>query len=106
MWQDERTYDIFLAPSHINFPCDLSLSVASQDVILYKGQRRPKLVLSFSQILLCSTSLVAQMAQTVKNLPAIQETQIQSLGQERSSGEGNGNPLQYSYLEDSIDRGP
>ena len=103
MWQDERTYDIFLAPSHINFPCDLSLSVASQDVILYKGQRRPKLVLSFSQILLCSTSLVAQ---TVKNLPAIQETQIQSLGQERSSGEGNGNPLQYSYLEDSIDRGP
>ena len=23
----------------------------------------------------------------------------------RSSGEGNGNPLQYSYLENSMDRG-
>ena len=37
---------------------------------------------------------------TVKNLPAIQETQVQSLGQE----EGNGHPLQYSYLENSMDR--
>ena len=26
-------------------------------------------------------------------------------GSERSSGEGNGNPLQYSYLENSRDRG-
>ena len=33
----------------------------------------------------------------VKNLPAMletQETQVQSLGQEDSPGEGNGNPLQ------------
>ena len=33
----------------------------------------------------------------VKNLPAVletQETQVQSLGQEDSPGEGNGNPLQ------------
>ena len=30
-------------------------------------------------------------AQTVKNLPAVQETWIQALGQEDSSGEGNGN---------------
>ena len=29
---------------------------------------------------------------------AIQETQFQSLGQEDSPGEGNGNPLQYSCL--------
>ena len=27
------------------------------------------------------------------------------LGAGRSSGEGNGNPLQYSYLENSLDRG-
>ena len=27
------------------------------------------------------------------------------LGLGRSSGEGNGNPLQYSYLENSMDRG-
>ena len=41
-------------------------------------------------------SLVAQM---VKNLPAMQETQVQSPGEE------NGNPLQYSFLEDPMDTG-
>ena len=45
------------------------------------------------------TSLVAQM---VRNLPAMQDTQIQSLGQKI---EGNGNPLQYSYLGNPMDRG-
>ena len=47
-------------------------------------------------------SLVDQM---VKNLPAMQQTQAQSLGQEYSPGEGNGNPLQYSCLENPMDRG-
>ena len=47
-------------------------------------------------------SLVAQM---VKNLPAIWETQVQSLGLEDSPGEENGNPLQCSCLENSMDRG-
>ena len=28
-----------------------------------------------------------------------------NLGSRRSPGEGNGNPLQYSYLENSMDRG-
>ena len=46
-------------------------------------------------------SLVTQM---VKNLPAMQETQVQSLGQEDSPGEGHGCPLQYSCLENSMDR--
>ena len=46
-------------------------------------------------------SLVAQM---VKNLPATQETWVQSLGWGRSPGEGNGYPLQYSCLENSMDR--
>ena len=32
----------------------------------------------------------------VKNLPALQETQDQSLGWEDFPGEGSGNPLQYS----------
>ena len=40
----------------------------------------------------------------VKNLSAIQETQVQSLGQEDSPGEGNGNPLQYSCLGNPMDR--
>jgi len=41
----------------------------------------------------------------VKNLPAMQETRVRSLGGEDSPGEGNGNPLQYSCLEKSMDRG-
>ena len=35
----------------------------------------------------------------------MQEIQVQSLDWEDSPGEGNGNPLQYSCLENSIDRG-
>ena len=41
----------------------------------------------------------------VKNLPAMQDTQVPSLGQEDSSGEENDNPLQYSCLGNSMDRG-
>ena len=46
----------------------------------------------------CLTSLVAQ---TVKHLPTVQETRVQSLGRK----EGNGNPLQYSCLENHMDGG-
>ena len=34
-----------------------------------------------------------------------QEMRVRSLGWEDSPGEGNGYPLQYSYLENSMDRG-
>ena len=34
----------------------------------------------------------------------MQETCVRSLGWEDSPGEGNGNPLQYSDLENSMDR--
>ena len=47
-------------------------------------------------------SLVALM---VKNLPAMWETWVQSLGQGRSPGERHSNALQYSCLENSMDRG-
>ena len=40
----------------------------------------------------------------VKNLPAMQETQVQSWGWEDSPG-GNGSPLQYSCVENPMDRG-
>ena len=46
--------------------------------------------------------LVAQM---VKNLPAMQETQGSIPGLGRSPGEGIGYPLQYPCLENSIERG-
>ena len=45
---------------------------------------------------LLSSSLVAQ---TVKNLPAMQETWLWSLDQEDPLEKWNGNPLQYSCLE-------
>ena len=49
-----------------------------------------------------SYSLVAQI---VKNLSAMQETRVQSLGLESPlENEINGNPLQYSYLGSPTDR--
>ena len=53
-------------------------------------------------------TLASLVAQTVKNPPAMQETQelqVRSLGWEDSPREGNGNPLQYSCLENPTDRG-
>ena len=47
-------------------------------------------------------SLVAQL---VNNPPTMQETWVQSLGWEDSSGGGHGSPLQYSCLENPRDRG-
>ena len=44
-------------------------------------------------------SLVAQM---VKNRPAMQETWVQSLGEEDSPREGNDNLLLYSCLENFL----
>jgi len=51
--------------------------------------------------MITKSSLVAQM---VKNPPVTQETLVQSLSQE-DAREGNGNPLQYSCLENPMDRG-
>ena len=44
--------------------------------------------------------MASLIAQTVNSLPDMQEMQVQSLG-----WEGNGNPLQYYCLENSMDRG-
>ena len=45
------------------------------------------------------------MAQMVKNLPVMQETGVRNLDQEDPLEKGNGNPLQYSCLENPMDRG-
>ena len=45
------------------------------------------------------------MAQMVQNPPRSQETWVWSPGQEGPPGEGNGYPLQYSCLENPMDRG-
>ena len=47
-------------------------------------------------------SLVAQM---VKNLPTMQETQVRSLGREDPPEKGMVYPLQYCCLENPMDRG-
>ena len=60
--------------------------------------------LGLSQIhnlLIIMSSLVAQM---VKNLPAVQETQAQFLGREDPLKKRMSS-LQYSFLENSMDRG-
>ena len=55
---------------------------------------------------LIGASLVAQI---VKNLPTMRETWVRSLGQipgsGSSPGKGNGDSLQYSCLENPMDRG-
>ena len=61
-----------------------------------KGQRQ----LVFSEYL----SRASLVAQSVNNLPAMQETWVLSLGLERSPREGNGNLLQYACLGNPMDR--
>ena len=51
------------------------------------------------------TRLPLHLAQTAKNPPAMQETRVQSLGQEDPLEEENSYPLQYSCLENPTDRG-
>ena len=41
----------------------------------------------------------------VKNLPAMWDTWVQSLGREDTLEKGMANPLQYSCLENPMDRG-
>ena len=50
--------------------------------------------------------MASLVAQTVKTLPAMQVRDAGLIpGPERSPGGGHGNPLQYSCLENPIDRG-
>ena len=63
------------------------------------GQSLPRHLTHFSH-----TQEASPVTQMVKNLPAMRETQVQSLNQEDSPGEGHSNPLQYSCLENPVDR--
>ena len=53
----------------------------------------------------CSVSMASLVAQMVKSLPAVQETLGSIPGLRSSPGKGNGNPLQYSCLENPMDGG-
>ena len=47
--------------------------------------------------------LALLVAQTVKHLPTMRETRVQSLGWEDPLEKGKGYPLQYSDLENFMD---
>ena len=49
--------------------------------------------------------LLAKVLKVIKNLPTNAGAVGSIPGLGRSSGEGNGNPLQYSCLENPMDRG-
>ena len=50
-------------------------------------------------------ALRISLAQVVNNLPAIRETWVLIPFLGTAPGEGNGNPLQFSCLENPMDRG-
>ena len=56
-------------------------------------------------VVLFSLPKASLVAQTVKRLSIMRETQIQFPGSGRSSGEGNGNSLQYPCLENPMEAG-
>ena len=59
-------------------------------------------------IILTSSEWASQVVLVVKSPPANAGAKRDSAsisGSGRPTGEGNGNPLQYSYLENSTDRG-
>ena len=63
--------------------------------------KTPLLVVIVTSIPLASSSLVAQLAESAWNAGDLGSIP----GSGRSPGEGNGNPLQYSCLENPMDRG-
>ena len=68
----------------------------AQGRLRYIGSHLGSHVPSYTLLIgLCRASLVGEL---VKNLPAMQETWVQSLGWEDPPGEGKGHPLQYSFF--------
>ena len=80
-----RIYIFQLVPNHSSSLLPHSISASSWVLLVLRG-----------------ASLIAQL---VKNPPAMQETWVWIPGSGRSPGERNGNPLQYSCLENPMDRG-
>ena len=107
-------------PKQFLWPCMTAKEMVkwSQTLCLRRrkdhGQLSAALIFSNHSILICGYSIKpsfhlcrAEISTllVIKNLPAIQETQVQSLDQRRSHGEGNSNLLHYSCLENSMGRG-
>ena len=89
------TFDLCLKLSWV------SQHFTSKDLTLYKEPASEYRTLH----ILSPTPRASLLAQMVKKLPVVRETQVRPWGQEDPTGEGNGYPLYYSGLEDSMDRG-
>ena len=60
-------------------------------------------ILKIFSLLLLPTKSSSLVAQRLKHLPPMWETQVRSLGREDPLEKGNDNPLQYSCLENPMD---
>ena len=83
-------------PSHPLISSELTLPILDSAFLVLKH---------LSLVLPLASSSGSEMTLAVKNLFAMQEAQVRSLAQEDSPGEGNGYLLQYSCLENPMDRG-
>ena len=70
-----------------------------------RDSHRPKLLCLQSGLNCQGLDWVSLAGQRVKNLPAMQEIRVQSLGCEDPLEKVIGNPLQCSCLENAMDRG-
>ena len=68
------------------------------------SQERPRAAVIYYFVCLC-TSRASLVAQAVKNPPANSGDPASIPGSGRPPGGGNGNPLQYSGLDNPMDRG-
>ena len=73
---------------------ELNTTLLLRAGFLYSFSERGLLFVVVHRLLIAAASLVAQL---VKNPPAMQETPVSIPGLGRSSGEGIGYPLQYSW---------
>ena len=82
----------------MNILCTILISILISELSSFHSL----LYLYWAFILKLQTFLVAQM---IKNPPAMQVDLSSIPGPGRSPGKGNGNPLQYSGLENPMDKG-
>ena len=96
-WGIKENFILYFWCSH-TYLCSLCQKIHHH--IIEKTEKKTKIIYCYDW------KWASPMVQQVKNPPAMQETQetlVSGLG--RSPGGGNGNPLQYSCLENSMDRG-
>ena len=71
----------------------------------YLGKGRGNIPLKLSYIL-CLTQFSRRLSSAAQELKSPKASDLKHGAQYSQLGEGNGNPLQYSCLENPMDRGP